>query len=117
MMMTDEKLHAYLCIAKVVLLLFIAIGIFRLGGSSVSGFAGDLYKSQLPFVAERSDRSSGFMGDGGHERPVMWNLGNLEDINAELQAASREKVSGFQGAAVKNIKDFQQLENLAGKGM
>ncbi len=107
--MDPENLLA-LEVVKVICLLVIAMSLYR---ATSSYFDGDMSKASLPHLGERSDPSF-FMGSS--EPPVFYGVSDFEKINEALQAAKSSK-EGFAGAAVKNVKDFSDLENLAGAGL
>lgn len=107
--MDPENLLA-LEVVKVICLLVIAMSLYK---ATSSYFDGDLSKASLPHLAERSDPSF-FMGSS--EPPVFYNTGSFEEINEALQAAKGSK-EGFAGSAVKGVKDFSDLETLAGAGL
>jgi hypothetical protein len=84
----DSYLKYGFMLFTVILLIVIAA---KTGSATTSGFA-DTYKSNLPFLSERSTIGT-FVGSGQQEAPSFWNLGNLSDINGYLQTAAQQPVT------------------------
>lgn len=86
---TDDVMFGLQVIA-VLCLVVIAMSQYRMAYSDYS-YMNDLqYINSGPTVRHQSLRSDRFTGDGQHERPLYWNIGSVEENNAELQAASRD---------------------------
>ncbi len=88
--MSDAELMTGLQVIAVLCLLVIAMSQYRMAYSEYSYMDDLQYVNSGPSVRHQSLRSDKFTGDGQHERPVYWNLGSVDETNAELVSASRD---------------------------
>jgi hypothetical protein len=123
----DSDLILGFYVIVVLCLIVTALSLYKIAHSNDSYFAN---KASLPLLSERSD----FVGSGSMESPVFWNMGSVQETNAALQSAvvgsyvppaastavaadPSAGTSSFNGAAIKNMKDFASLEHFAGAGL
>jgi hypothetical protein len=111
----EEDLQLGLCIIKVLCLIVIAMSLHRMAYPPEYFVGEQMGKASLPHFAERTDfGTSHFIGDGQNDKPVFWNLGDVESTNAALQAARSTNEEGFTS---NDIKGLSSLESLAGRGL
>jgi hypothetical protein len=127
--MGEEDYDQIFTMVKMICLIIIAFSIWNISSQNSSYF-NDSQKADLPFVAERSDR---FIGSGGNEPPVFYNLGSVSQIDAALQAAAKDpsdtfsdpnlnmmnkrKYEGFGHENIKALKGITTYERFAGTGL
>lgn len=102
----EDDLHLGLYVIKVLCLIVIAMSLYKLTYSSDSYMANaDMGAASLRTMGtERSD----FMGSGGVEAPVFWNLGSVQDTNALLQKASTQVETNTEAFRSRDIKNLDR---------
>jgi len=99
----EDDLHLGLYVIKVLCLVVIAMSLYKITYTTDSYMTNaDMGAASLrTHGTERSD----FMGSGGVEQPVFWNLGSVQDTNALLQKAASQKETeeGFRSRDLRKL--------------
>jgi hypothetical protein len=122
----EDDLKLGLHIIVVLCLIVIAMSSYKIAYGELSFMTDGSSGAGLRFASSTSGstgpQGSGFIGSGGLEAPVFWNMGSSEQVDKELQAAARDQAStaaatasGFQGEAsymtgVESVPKYSDLQ-------
>jgi len=85
----------------IIIVCLIIITVHVCSNSSNSSYFSDTLKATLPFASERDDR---FVGSGGVEPPVFYNLGSVSQIDDALKKASQDGSDTFVDPHLQKLK-------------
>lgn len=113
----EEDLQLGLYVIVVLCFIVIAMAQYKLAYQSeyatgTDPMIGQGSAASMRFAGERE--TAGFVGSSGAEAPSFWNMGSVEETNAELQKAAAEQQKESFGN--KRPGNFTDLESFAGHG-